>query len=127
MLQMISEAGSGKYYYIETIDMTIKCFGDTLDRLLSLTGEDLRLTIEAAAEGLYVIKKVHGVRNEIVADGSRVVVSLGDLQAEEARHLIEVGLPSLDSAHDDSRAVFKASLTSMWLHNLSTGSLQQLP
>eukprot|EP00730_Choanoeca_flexa_P008483 TRINITY_DN12495_c0_g1_i10.p1 TRINITY_DN12495_c0_g1~~TRINITY_DN12495_c0_g1_i10.p1 ORF type:complete len:469 (+),score=140.40 TRINITY_DN12495_c0_g1_i10:72-1478(+) len=112
MLQMVSEIGNGMYYYIETNDIIAESFGDCLGGLLSVVGQNITLTLQAAADG-YTIKKVHTKKPaDITAGGTKAVVSLGDLQAEETRDvLVEVGLPSLVNAHEESRAVLKFDLS----------------
>eukprot|EP00045_Choanoeca_perplexa_P009767 m.95547 g.95547 ORF g.95547 m.95547 type:complete len:463 (+) comp15020_c1_seq1:131-1519(+) len=112
MLQMVSEIGNGMYYYIETNDIISESFGDCLGGLLSVVGQNISLTIEAAADG-YTIKKVHSKQAaDITGGGTKATVSLGDLQSEETRDvLVEVGLPALVNAHEDSQPAFSFAIT----------------
>jgi hypothetical protein len=112
MLQMVSETGNGMYYYIESNDIIGESFGDCLGGLLSVVGQNISLTIEAAADG-YTIKKVHSKQTAIIAaGGTKATVSLGDLQSEETRDiLVEVGLPPLVNAHAEPHPAFAFTIT----------------
>jgi hypothetical protein len=111
MLKQISEYANGMYYFIERNEIIPESFGDCLGGLLSVVGQNIKLTVKSTADG-YKIKKLCMIRDHtLAADGASLTMSLGDLQSEEQRDvLLQVTLPTDVAEHADLRTVFTASI-----------------
>ena len=87
MLQGISDAGNGTYYYIEGEENIAAAFADALGGLLSVFAQNVELRIKPRTGDGAAITKVHtGLQQR--TDGSDQIVSMPDLFAEEGKDLI---------------------------------------
>lgn len=94
LLRAMADAGQGNAWYIERPDQAPGVFEEEIEGLLSLSAQDLSVTIRQAAAVQFI-----GVQNDylqaVTPDGIRV--ELGDLYAREPRSLLmEFFVPGLD-------------------------------
>eukprot|EP00304_Pavlova_gyrans_P015341 CAMPEP_0206064092 /NCGR_PEP_ID=MMETSP1466-20131121/58554_1 /ASSEMBLY_ACC=CAM_ASM_001126 /TAXON_ID=44452 /ORGANISM="Pavlova gyrans, Strain CCMP608" /LENGTH=705 /DNA_ID=CAMNT_0053439465 /DNA_START=92 /DNA_END=2209 /DNA_ORIENTATION=- len=98
MLRTISDATSGgQYFFLENPEAIPVAFADALGGLVSVVAQNAELCAEAAPEAARLVKVLGSAYPaEVEADGSRVVVRLGDLYAEDEKDiLIELHLPAV--------------------------------
>eukprot|EP01126_Amoeba_proteus_P037236 TRINITY_DN3832_c0_g2_i6.p1 TRINITY_DN3832_c0_g2~~TRINITY_DN3832_c0_g2_i6.p1 ORF type:complete len:692 (-),score=164.16 TRINITY_DN3832_c0_g2_i6:169-2244(-) len=87
LLQKISEAGNGMYYFIQNKDLIAEAFVDCLGGLLSVAAQNLEITIEV--EGEVQIKKVHtSYKMETIEPGKHLKLKLPDIQSEERKDIL---------------------------------------
>lgn len=114
-LKSVADASDGGvYYFIETNEAVAPSIGDCLGGLLTTMAQNLELTL-TTADARCVIKKVETSRKcELAADGSRAVVSLGDMQQEEVRDVVMRlqlrAAAAPDAAGAEAAAYVRASL-----------------
>jgi hypothetical protein len=110
MLQNLSEAGNGMYYFVETNDMIPESFAHCLGGLLTVKAQNMKLTL-TPHDGV-TITKVHTARPAQTLPSNAVVVDLSDLQAEEQRDVVFTF--KLDKTVDDvSQVLVTATLAYM--------------
>merc|ERR1712232_273357 len=86
MLNEISDAAEGMYYFIENEDSIASAFADCLGGLLSVSAQGIELTIEALNN--IKITRIHSQKDcKIIDDGKKYTISLGDMQEGEERDI----------------------------------------
>ncbi len=74
LLQAMSNAGTGNFYYIDEDDKIISMFEDEFNGLTSVSGTDIRVSFEFE-NGYSVIKQMNGI---VSADGNYIVSSISN-------------------------------------------------
>jgi len=101
LLRAMAEAGGGNLYYIERPDQAAAIFADEAIDLLSLSAQNLAVTIEPAVTATLVA--VHHAYPRRTT-GNRLRLEIGDLYAREPRSvLIEFAVHAESVAADDVR------------------------
>lgn len=123
LLKSLAEVGNGMYYFIESNEAVPSSFGDCLGGLLTTCAQNLELTLHAAP-GTCTITHVDTTRTvKLAPDGSSATVTLGDMQAEEARDVVlQLRLTALDAPAPSSTAHITATLTYVSVLTASLGS-----
>jgi len=93
MLRAISDVGKGVYYFVQAVDDIPSAFADCLGGLLSVVGQNILLKCDAVAGAR--IKKIHSrFPVQVLEEGQRYEVSVGDMYAEEDRDIVvEMSIP----------------------------------
>jgi len=93
MLRSLSDAGGGQYYHMEDGDAVASSFGDCIGGLLSVVGQNVRLTLQAA--GADITKMLsQGYKSSTDVEAGTTTVCLGDIYSEEFKDIVfEVALP----------------------------------
>ncbi|EGD81075.1 hypothetical protein PTSG_11020 [Salpingoeca rosetta] len=119
LLKDLSEVGNGMYYYIENNDTIPESFGDCLGGLLSVVGQNVKVTI--TTQNGAKITTLHTQRQHTVSsDRTRAEIQLGDIQAEEQRDLlVELDIPPLELPQPDKndRTTTTTTTTAAAVHN----------
>jgi hypothetical protein len=110
LLEAISQAAEGAYYYIDTAEKIPESFADCLGGLLSVVGQNMEISL-TCANGCSM-PDVHAKNPAKMSDGNtKCLIQLGDLQSEEERDVVlEVTLPATGEEHSDWMVV-SAKLT----------------
>ena len=89
-LTELSDVGRGNYAYVQNPDDALAAFGRELGGLLSTYASDLRVVLEPRNGHSIdkVITRLEGVSDAGSSDLTEVALDLGDLLAEEHRHLV---------------------------------------
>lgn len=91
MTRMATEGG-GAFYFIDNPDLAPTIFAEELHDLLSVTGQNLAITL-TLAPGVSLVRQLHDYPAE--TDGQESVFRLGDLFADEIKSLlVEVTVPA---------------------------------
>ena len=85
LLRAMAEAGGGNLYYIERPDQAAAIFADEAIDLLSLSAQNLAVTIEPAAAATLVAVH-HAYPRQTI--GNRLRLEIGDLYAREPRSVL---------------------------------------
>jgi len=108
LLKNLASRFDGMYYYMKDERSIIEGFANCLGGMLSTVAQDIELTLKPSP-GVkdFVVRKDDNVIYH--ADGS-ATVKFGDLQAEEARHVVvQATLPALN-APDQGFALFETAM-----------------
>ena len=101
LLQAISEAGNGMYYFIDSAEKIPESFADCLGGLLSTVGQNITLEVKSS-NGVSVTSAYSGRDKKSSASGASCTLPLGDIQADERRDiLLKLKLPKLDAEQMD--------------------------
>lgn len=116
MLRALSEAApGGQYFFTKSAEEIPVAFADALGGLVSVVAQNAELRIAPTAPGVRIERLLgsSGYAHELKADGSELVVKLGDLYAEDEKDLLcAVGVPALSGGaqHDEAREHVRLSL-----------------
>jgi hypothetical protein len=96
LLQAISNAGKGTYYYVATEENIAEAFADALGGLLSAVAQNVELRLTPASTcTVSAPDNDHSERR----DGSDLIISVQDLYAEEAKDVVvRVEMPAVEGA-----------------------------
>ena len=101
LLQAVSEAGNGMYYFIDTPEKIPESFADCLGGLLSTVGQNITMEVKST-NGVSVTSAFSGRDKKSSASGATCTLPLGDIQSEERRDiLLKLKLPKLDAEQMD--------------------------
>lgn len=112
LLRELSQVAKGNYAYVQNADDALAAFGKELGGLLSTYGTDLQLTIEP--RNGHSIERVVTLLggDQPAADLTELTVELGDILAEEARHVVlECTAKKQDKALPRDFALFNVKAT----------------
>lgn len=95
MLFALADAGTGCYYYVETLQAIAPAFADCLGGMLSVCVQDVMLTLHAA-DGV-IIDEVHAdFPAEITKEGAEGRIRMRDLSADAEKDVIvKMTVPAL--------------------------------
>ncbi len=94
LLRGIAREGGGAYYFIDNPDQAPAIFGEELQDLLNVVGQNLTITVTLSPD-VRMIRQLNDYRQQ--EQGGAVVFSLGDLFADELKSLLlELAIPALD-------------------------------
>jgi hypothetical protein len=94
LLQAISNAGNGTYYYVSTEENIAEAFADALGGLLSVVAQNVELRFTPAPT-CTVSAPDNDLREH--RDGSDLIISVQDLYAEEAKDVVvSVEMPEVE-------------------------------
>lgn len=111
----LSNIGKGNYAYVQNPDDALSAFGKELGGLLSMYASDLRLILKPKG-GHRVSKVVSDVPFEEDSVDGEVILDLGDILAEETRHVIlECELQQQNKAFPRPTTAFDVKATFMRL------------
>lgn len=85
LLTAMSDAGGGAAYYIEHADQAPGVFDEEIEGLLSISAQNLTVRLEPTA-GNEFVQVWHEYPS--TSEGDTLVLSVGDLYAREARHVL---------------------------------------
>lgn len=95
-MHRIAEDSGGTFSFIQSESLVQDAFAQCIGGLLSVVVQDVRLEIFRQFEGVE-LKTIHAgsYRTEICGSGKQGMVELGDLYAEEEKHiLVDLAVPS---------------------------------
>lgn len=95
-MHRISEESGGTFSFIQAESLVQIAFAQCLGGLLSVVVQDVQLMILRQSDGVQ-LKNIHAgsYQTDILSDGIRGTVKLGDLYADEDRHvLVDLKIPS---------------------------------
>lgn len=95
-MHRISEESGGTFSFIQAESLVQDAFAQCLGGLLSVVVQDVQLTISRQSDGVQ-LRNIHAgsYQTDILADGIDGTVKLGDLYADEDRHvLVDIKIPS---------------------------------
>jgi hypothetical protein len=104
LLKKIADHGQGMYYYIDSTAAIAEAFADCLAGLLSVVGQDIKVTFEVpqGSEGQVKINRVFTkFRSTEIEAGRSYELALGDIQSEERRDIL-VDLSITSTAYAES-------------------------
>jgi hypothetical protein len=87
LLQSISDAGNGTYYYVATEENIAEAFADALGGLLSVVAQNVELRITPTV-GCTLSALDNGLQERY--EGADLIISLADLYAEEAKDVVVI-------------------------------------
>eukprot|EP01080_Neovahlkampfia_damariscottae_P003093 gene3093-5263_t len=87
MLQKISKASSGLYYYVGKEDEIPTSFADCLGGLLSIVAQNIKVSIKVR-ESFQILSSLSSYKSKISDDNRYCLLQLGDIYSEETRDLI---------------------------------------
>eukprot|EP00117_Sycon_ciliatum_P047578 scpid14127/ scgid33975/ len=87
LLQALSDAGNGVYYYIDTSEKIPESFADCLGGLLSTAAQNISLEI-TAENGCNISEAYAGRSTKSRDSGVAITLPLGDIQSEECRDCV---------------------------------------
>lgn len=94
LLARIAAEGGGGFYYIDSPDQAPQIFGEELQDLLSVVGQNLVIRL-ALSPGVELMHQLNAYPQE--TQDSQVTFRLGDLYADEIKSLIlEMRIPALE-------------------------------
>ncbi|GLJ53275.1 hypothetical protein SUGI_1135360 [Cryptomeria japonica] len=114
-MHSISETSGGTFSFIETESVIQDAFAQCIGGLLSVVIQDMQVNIASASAGVQLSGIQAGsYTSDIVENGQRGLVKIGDLYAEEERDfLVHVKFPAFmrpeDSSCSDKMKVVKVS------------------
>ncbi|GLJ15424.1 hypothetical protein SUGI_0253150 [Cryptomeria japonica] len=106
-MHRIAEDSGGTFSFIQSESLVQDAFAQCIGGLLSVVVQDVRLEISPQFEGVE-LKTIHAgsYRAEIGGEGKQGTVQLGDLYAEEEKHiLVDLAIPSTKDFTTDLLAV----------------------
>lgn len=95
-MHRISEESGGTFSFIQAESLVQDAFAQCLGGLLSVVAQDVQLTILRQSDGVE-LRNMHAgsYQTDILSDGIHGTVKLGDLYADEDRHvLVDIKIPS---------------------------------
>ena len=105
LLQAISEAGGGMYYFIDSAEKIPESFADCLGGLLSTVGQNITMEVKSTND-VVVMSAFSGRDKKSSASGATCTLPLGDIQADERRDiLLKLKLPKLEAELLDWQAL----------------------
>jgi hypothetical protein len=114
-LTELSQLGKGNYAYVQNADDALAAFGRELGGLLSTYASDLRVVLEPRnGHTIEKVVTVLGPDRQLTpgSDLTEVSLELGDILAEEVRHLVlECSLKKQDKALPRDFTVFNVKAT----------------
>ncbi|KAL7109672.1 hypothetical protein ACP275_06G189000 [Erythranthe tilingii] len=104
-MHAISDASGGTFSFIESYEMVQDAFASCIGGLLSVVTQGLRLTLRSASHGVEIESIPSGrYASEITDQGSKGVISIGDLYADEEKEfLINLSVPALPNSDETER------------------------
>ncbi|KAL7148511.1 hypothetical protein ABFS83_06G183100 [Erythranthe nasuta] len=104
-MHAISDASGGTFSFIESYEMVQDAFASCIGGLLSVVTQGLRLTLRSASHGVEIESIPSGrYASEITDQGSKGVISIGDLYADEEKEfLINLSVPALPNSDESER------------------------
>lgn len=97
LLQAISEAANGMYYFIDSAEKIPESFADCLGGLLSPVAQNISIELKTS-DGVTIVSAFSGRDKKSSASGKACSLTLGDIQSEERRDvLLKLSVPKLDS------------------------------
>lgn len=105
LLRAMADAGGGSTYYIEAADQAGDVFAEELSGLLSMSAQNVRVSITPAGEWVGGMTVRHDF--PATAAGSTLTCELGDLYAREPRRLLVQALVRLSDDASSETAVFE--------------------
>ena len=98
MLEAIAEAGHGGYNFVESADKVADAFGDTIGGLMSVTAQQIKLTVAPPHNMGIEIADVETTYEKKHVGNGMWEISMGDLYSEEERDVLVVfkKLPSVE-------------------------------
>jgi Ca-activated chloride channel family protein len=122
LLTAMSDGGGGAAYYIEHPDQAPGVFDEELEGLLSISAQNLTVRLEPTA-GNECVQVWHEYPS--TAEGDTLVLSIGDLYAREARHVLAEFLlkPAAEGAEEAEIDVATFVVTAQVLRE--DGSIEQ--
>ncbi|XP_065195339.1 uncharacterized protein LOC135826664 [Sycon ciliatum] len=110
LLQAVSKAGNGMYYYIDSSEKMPESFADCLGGLLSTAAQNISLEI-TAENGCNIVEAYAGRSTKSTHSGVAITLPLGDIQSEECRDCVFcLDLPNVPEECDEW-VILKAKLT----------------
>eukprot|EP00117_Sycon_ciliatum_P023636 scpid88335/ scgid20038/ len=110
LLQALSNAGNGMYYYIDSSEKIPESFADCLGGLLSTAAQNISLEI-TAENGCNIVEAYAGRSTKSTHSGVAITLPLGDIQSEECRDCVFcLDLPDLPEECDEW-VILRAKLT----------------
>eukprot|EP00483_Globobulimina_turgida_P001362 UN01364 len=101
LLESIAENGRGMYAFIQNTDMIADTFAECLGGLVSIIGQNLKVSVEALNDVLINKCLSDGYTININKPNKMYTISITNLQSEENRDLIfELKVPQLSAAKD---------------------------
>jgi hypothetical protein len=88
LLKKIADHGQGMYYYINSTPSIAEAYADCLGGLLSVVGQDIKVTFEVAGEQVTINRILTRFRTTEIEPGRVYELALGDIQSEERRDIL---------------------------------------
>ena len=87
LLQKLSDAGNGVYYYLDSSEKIPESFADCLGGLLSTAAQNIKLDV-TAENGCQITQAYGGRSTKSQGSGVHIEMPVGDIQSEECRDLV---------------------------------------
>lgn len=95
LLRQMASEGGGAFYFIDNPDQAAHIFREELRDLLSVTGQNLTVTLTPSA---HIKQAIQFNAYPVQEDGNNLAFRMGDLFAEEVKMLLlEIHLPPIDA------------------------------
>ncbi|XP_073127896.1 E3 ubiquitin-protein ligase WAV3-like [Henckelia pumila] len=126
VMHAIADASGGTFSFIQSHVMLQDAFACCIGGLLSVVTQDLCLNLMSASHGVEITSIPSGrYANEISMGGSRGVLKIGDLYADEEKEfLINLSVPSLPIDEDTERKTSLLDMTCSYRDMVSNEMVQ---
>lgn len=124
LLKKIADHGQGMYYYINSTPSIAEAYADCLGGLLSVVGQDIRVTFEAIGGGeqVRINRILTRFKTTEVEPGRVYEVALGDIQSEERRDiLVDVSIAGATTDVEADTPEWPVLKTTVTYTNVITG------
>ncbi|KAL3647388.1 hypothetical protein CASFOL_008356 [Castilleja foliolosa] len=112
-MHAISDASGGTFSFIESYEVVQDAFASCIGGLLSVLAQELCLTVRSASHGVEITSLSSGrYTNGISDQGSKGVINVGDLYADEEKEfLVDVSVPLIQKQAEEETSTSLLEVT----------------